>query len=156
MNCQINKEALTVCEVTIGYTPKVKPSQRPVLSTPAAVYKFLLENAVFDPRTVEYKEFFKVLLFNSAGKLLGVSHLSEGGINHATVDIRQLMQTALLANASGMIICHNHPSGNLQPSESDDKITMQIREACTLFNIKLQDHLIISCENYYSYADKGR
>jgi DNA repair protein RadC len=156
MNYKINTEALAVCEVTISYSPKVKPSERPELSCSTAIYKLLMENGVFTPGTIGHREFFKVLLLNHANKLLGITHLSEGGINHAPVDVRHLMQAAILANACKLIVCHNHPSGNTAPSPADDKTTLQIKNACSLMDIKMIDHLIITSESYYSYADEGR
>jgi DNA repair protein RadC len=156
MNCKMNDETLRVSEVKITYSPKVKPSERPLLNSSSGIYKLLVENEVFDPLTIEYREFFKVLLLNSANRLLGITHLSEGCIDQTIVDIRHIMQAAILANATGIVLCHNHPSGNLQPSLSDDRMTEKVREACNIFSIRLTDHLIISSENYYSYADEGR
>ncbi|MDR1865547.1 MAG: JAB domain-containing protein [Bacteroidales bacterium] len=156
MNDKTSSEALTVCEVKISYRPAVKPSERPLLNNSSGIYKLLVENEVFDPSTIEYREFFKVLLLNSANRLLGITHLSEGCIDQTIVDIRHIMQAAILANATGIVLCHNHPSGNLQPSPPDDSMTENVRKACNIFSIRLTDHLIISSENYYSYADEGR
>ena len=156
MNCTINDKVLTVCEVEINYRPKVKPCERPFLNSARHIYELLMERQVFDPLTIEYKEFFKVMLLNHAHKLLGISHLSEGTINQTAVDVRHIMQTAILSNATGIVLCHNHVSGNLQPSTNDDLTTIKIKAACEIFDIRLHDHLIISSENYYSYADEGR
>jgi DNA repair protein RadC len=156
MNYKTNNEIPTVCEVKINYSPKVKLSQRPDISCSKDIYRLLTENSVFDPATIEHREFFKVLLLNSANKLLGVTHLSEGSTSEVVVDVRHIMQAAILANATGIALCHNHPSGNLQPSAADDRITLKIKKACELMDISLTDHLVISSEKYYSYADEGR
>jgi len=156
MSYKTSNEVLTVCEVKISYQPTVKLCERPSVKSSYHTYKLLMENEVFDPLTIEYKEFFKVMLLNNANKLLGISHLSEGGIEQTAVDIRHIMQTAILSNATGIVLAHNHPSGNLQPSKSDDCITERIKSACKVFHINLQDHLIISSESYYSYADDER
>ena len=156
MNYKIESEALTVCEVKISYQPKVKSSKRPFLNSSVNIYRFLMENEVFPPETIEYKEYFKVMLLNNARKLLGVIHLSEGSIDGTMVDVRHIMQAAILANASGLIICHNHPSGSCRPSLQDDIITTKVQTACNLFGIKLMDHLVITAESYYSYADEGK
>jgi len=156
MNYNANNEVLTVCEVEISYRPKVKACDRPSLISSADIYKFLMGSGVFDPSTIEYKEFFKIILLNNANRVLGVSHLFEGGINQTAVDIRHIMQPAILSNAVAMVICHNHPSGHLRPSIDDDRSTRQIIAACKIFNIALIDHLIVTSENYYSYADEGR
>jgi DNA repair protein RadC len=150
------KAALTVCDVKISYQPKVKAGERPVLRKSADIYKMLVDNRVFSPETIEYKEYFKVILFNSACGVLGISHISEGGTGHVPVDIKHVMQAAILSNATGMALCHNHPSGNCNPSYQDDSVTKKIREACRIMDITVLDHLIISPENYYSYADEGR
>jgi DNA repair protein RadC len=156
MNYKMKNEALTVCEVKINYLPKVKPSERPKISGPASIYSLLMGNGIFDLSSIEHREFFKILLLNNANKLLGITHLSEGSINGVVVDIRYIIQVAILSNATGIILCHNHPSGNLQPSSQDDTVTGKVQAACKLFDIKLLDHLVISSESYYSYANEGR
>ena len=95
------------------------------------------------------------LLLNRANKALGFSKISVGGTTGTIVDIKVIFQTALKSNASSIILCHNHPSGNLKPSEADIKITRSIKEAGKLMDIPLADHLIITDESYYSFADEG-
>jgi DNA repair protein RadC len=80
---------------------------------------------------------------------------SKGGISGKVTDVRITLQYAIKSNASGIIVCHNHPSGNLNPSESDTKITQKIKEAGNIMDIQLLDHLIINDEDYYSFADNG-
>jgi DNA repair protein RadC len=156
MNYKVKNEVLTVCEVKINYYPKVKPAERPVLKSSADIYKMLIDSRVFPPETIEYKEYFKVILFNQACKVLGISHISEGRTNQVAVDVKHIMQAAIRSNATGMTLCHNHPSGNCNPSRQDDLITKRIKDACTVMGISVLDHIIISPENYYSYADEGR
>ncbi|MDL2223632.1 JAB domain-containing protein, partial [Bacteroidales bacterium OttesenSCG-928-M11] len=110
----------------------------------------------FDADTIEFRESFKVLLLNRSNQVLGVFNVSEGGISQTVVDIRLILQSAILSNASGVILAHNHPSGNLSPSREDDMITNRIKSACELMNISVLDHVIITSERYYSYADEGR
>ena len=117
-------------------------------------YKILL--SVFDSETIQYKEFFKVILMNRANKVLGVCHISEGGLNETSADIRIIMQAAILGNASAIILAHNHPSGNIQPSMQDDQVTKRVKEIAKLIGINLLDHLIITDETYYSYSENGR
>ena len=81
--------------------------------------------------------------------------LSQGGISGTVTDVRIVMKKAIETLASGIIVSHNHPSGNLNPSESDTKITQKIKEAGGLLDIQLLDHLIISDKDYYSFADNG-
>jgi DNA repair protein RadC len=82
--------------------------------------------------------------------------VSKGGISGTVTDVRVILQAAIKANASGIIACHNHPSGNIQPSESDSRLTQKIKEAGQVMDIQLLDHLIITTEGkYYSFADNG-
>jgi DNA repair protein RadC len=81
--------------------------------------------------------------------------VSKGGISGTVTDVRIILKNAVLMTASGVIVAHNHPSGNLNPSESDIKITSNIKEAGNLLDIQLLDHLIIYDSDYYSFADNG-
>jgi DNA repair protein RadC len=155
-NGKAGSTVLTVSEVKICYRPEVKPSERLKVTCSNDIYKLLTEYGTFAPEAIEHREFFKLLLLNNGNKLLGITHLSEGGTCEVAVDIRHIMQAAILANATGIILCHNHPSGNLKPSAADDKMTEKVKVACGIFGIILTDHLVISGEGYYSYADEAR
>ena len=111
------------------------------------------------------KEFFKsfmshheevwMILLNSCMQIIGSSQVSKGGLEHAFVDVRIIYQTALMAHATGFILVHNHPSGNLKPSPEDIRLTKQVREASNFMRIKILDHIILSDTEYYSFADEG-
>jgi DNA repair protein RadC len=100
-------------------------------------------------------EEFWILFLNRSNKVINRMKLSQGGISGTVTDVRIIMKQAVECLASGIIVCHNHPSGNLNPSESDSKITQKIKEAGNLMDIQLLDHLIISDKDYYSFADNG-
>ncbi len=100
-------------------------------------------------------EEFWILFLNRSNKVINRMKLSQGGISGTVTDVRMVMKKAIEYLASGIIVCHNHPSGNLNPSESDSKITQKIKEAGNLMDIPLLDHLIISDKDYYSFADNG-
>ncbi len=100
-------------------------------------------------------EEFWILFLNRSNKVISRMKLSQGGISGTVTDVRVVMKKAIENLASGIIVCHNHPSGNLNPSESDTKITQKIKEAGNLMDIQLLDHLIISEKDYYSFADNG-
>ena len=100
-------------------------------------------------------EEFWILFLNRSNKVINKMKLSQGGISGTVTDVRIVMKTAIEYLASGIIVCHNHPSGNLNPSESDTKITQKIKEAGNLMDIQLLDHIIISDKDYYSFADNG-
>lgn len=97
-----------------------------------------------------------MIFLNQSNRVLKKTQISKGGLNSSIVDIRMVMKDAIDSLASAMILCHNHPSGNLEPSNDDDLITRKLSAAGSLLNIPLLDHVIVCDEGYYSYADKGR
>jgi DNA repair protein RadC len=103
---------------------------------------------------LQYEEFW-ILFLNRSNKVINRMKLSQGGVSGTVTDVRMVMKKAIEYLASGIIVCHNHPSGNLNPSESDSKITQKIKDAGNLMDIQLLDHLIISEKDYYSFADNG-
>jgi DNA repair protein RadC len=105
---------------------------------------------------LDVKEYFYVFYLTSSTRVLGLVQLSIGSIMGTVVNVREIFQTALLLNAVSLILVHNHPSGNLTPSEADKKITKKVQEICSLFNLILIDHLIITSESYYSFSDDER
>ena len=147
------EEKLKVCEVKLTYKSKIKASEREQVQTSKKAYKLLL--SVFDTETIQYRESLKMLLLNRAKKVLGICSISEGGINETSADLHLIMQAAILGNAFGIILAHNHPSGHLKPSLADDQLTQRVKEVTKLLDIHLHDHLIITDESYYSYADEG-
>lgn len=144
-----------VSELTISYKPKVKPKDRYCIRFSKDAYD-LLKREGFNDDTLEYKEYFKLVLLNHSNKVLGITTVSEGGMDSTVVDVRLVLQSALLAHSSSIILAHNHPAGVLYPSTLDNMITQKIKEAAKLMDIKLYDHLIVTSEGYYSYADEGR
>lgn len=110
----------------------------------------------WDQDSIEHIEEFKLWLMNRSNSVLGILAVSKGGLSGTVTDVRLIYQGAIKANASGIIVCHKHPSGNLNPSESDTKITRKIKDAGTLLDILLLDHLILTIDDsYYSFADNG-
>ena len=103
---------------------------------------------------IEIEEFWAVYL-NQANRVIRKERLSSGGLTGTLVDVRLIMKGALLSNATGMIIAHNHPSGNENPSGEDNRITEQIKKAADTLNIRLLDHVIITSNTYYSYVENG-
>lgn len=100
-------------------------------------------------------EEFWILFLNRSNKVISRMKLSQGGVSGTVTDVRMVMKRAIECLASGIIVCHNHPSGNLNPSDADTKITQKIKDAGTLMDIQLLDHLIITDREYYSFADNG-
>lgn len=140
-------------EVELIYKTRVKPSDRPKVSTSHDAYAMLLNS--WNSETLELHEEFKVLFLNRANKVLGLFILSKGGVSGTVADPKLIFSAALKANASGIILAHNHPSGNLQPSQSDIDLTRKCKEAGRVLEIQVLDHIILTTEKYYSMADEG-
>ncbi len=153
MKTEENKSWKTVSEIDLVYRTKVKNSERPHITSSRCAYNLIKD--CWDPGKIKFLEQFKVLLLNQSNKVLGIYEASSGGITGTVVDIRLLFAAALKAGAVGLIITHNHPSGSLLPSNPDRYITAKIAQAGELLDIKLLDHLIITEESYYSFADEG-
>lgn len=106
-------------------------------------------------RDITHEEFWALLL-NQNSRLLKKVKLSSGGMTDTAVDIRMLMKEALIVGATQMIVCHNHPSGSMRPSNEDISLTEKIKEASQLLKIRLVDHVIVTDGAYYSFAEKGK
>lgn len=104
----------------------------------------------------EFQEHFTIVALDRANKTIGHKIISTGGMHGTVVDKVILAKYLVGMMASGFILCHNHPSGNVKPSLSDNKITLEVRDALKLFDIMLLDHIILGGNNYYSYADEGK
>lgn len=100
-------------------------------------------------------EEFWVLFLNNSNKVISKSQLSKGGITGTIVDVRLVFKLALESGATSLILCHNHPSGNLQPSDADKQITNKLKVAGDSLDVKILDHLIITETKYYSFVDEG-
>src|SRR5450759_2730574 len=143
-----------VSEVQLSYKSRVPASLRKKISCSRDAYN--LFSVGWNSSTLEFVEEFKILLMNRSNSVLGILEVSKGGLSGTVTDVRLIFQAAIKTCASGIIVAHNHPSGNLNPSESDTKITHKIKEAGNLLDIQLLDHLILTTEgNYFSYADSG-
>lgn len=97
-----------------------------------------------------------VMMLNAASKLIDCQHITTGGISETVVDIRLILREAIMKHATSIVLCHNHPSGNIRPSRQDDRLTEQLAKAGELMNIPLTDHVIVTDGLYYSYRDEGR
>lgn len=97
-----------------------------------------------------------IALTNQAARIVDKIKISQGGTSETAADIRLILKAAIQSLASGLFLCHNHPSGNILPGRQDDLFTQRLQSAASLIGIKLLDHLIISDNKYYSYADEGK
>mgnify|MGYP001636543646 CR=1 FL=1 len=145
---------ITISEVKLVYRTKIKASERFQVKTSKDAFEIFWETR--DQDSVEHVEEIKLMLLTRSNKVLGIASLSKGGLSGTVTDGRIILQYAIKANVSGSIICHNHPSGNLNPSESDLSITRKVKDSAILMDIQLLDHLLIIPEGrYYSLTDEG-
>ncbi|MDH7464134.1 JAB domain-containing protein [Chitinophagaceae bacterium 26-R-25] len=144
---------MKVSELEIIYKSKMRPSERPQIKVSQDAYQLFL--ASWDMGKIELLEQFKVMALNHANRVLGICEISSGAISATLVDPKLVFGMLLKAGASSAIICHAHPSGNVKPSNSDVEMTRKICEGGKLLDIKILDHLIITMDNYYSFADSG-
>jgi DNA repair protein RadC len=142
----------TVPEISVSYKDTVKASERAVVRCSADAAKIL---AVAFDGCMEHHEEVYVLFLNRAGRVLGISCVAKGGIDGAVVDVRIVLQTALKASASAVMLSHNHPSGSTVASSQDITLTQRIKDGCKAIGIQLLDHLIMTDETYMSFADEG-
>jgi DNA repair protein RadC len=142
-----------VAEVELVYRSKVKPSERPQISSSLDAYNII--KILWEEEKMDMVEQFKVLFLNRANKVLCLYNLSSGGITGTVADPRLIYSAALKVNAVSLILCHNHPSGSLKPSDADKQLTQKIKNAGSYFDMKVFDHLIITSEAYFSFNDEG-
>lgn len=141
-----------VTEIKVSYTTNIKPSERYQVKSSQDIYQLLLSR--YENFMEHHEEIWAVYL-NRSNKVLGVSKISQGGVSETTCDPKLVIQIALKANASSIIVTHNHPAGSVEPSEADKRVTRKIKSACEFLDMQLLDHVIISHSNYYSFADSG-
>src|SRR3954467_13674243 len=142
-----------VSEIELVYKTKVKASERPQILSSKDAYNILIQS--WDENKIEFVEQFKILFLNKANKVLGIYEVSTGGISGTVADPRVIFVAALKSNSCSLIASHNHPSGNLRPSKQDEELTQKIKQAGQFLDIKLLDHVIVTNETYFSFADEG-
>ncbi len=140
-----------IAEIRISYSHTVKPSNQVRVTGSKCVYEYVYPLW----QDLEYRESFGILLLSRGMRILGLSWVSLGGVTGTVVDAKVIFQTALKANACSIILLHNHPSGQLQASDADLRITRKIKDGAKLLDIDVPDHIILTSEAYYSMADEG-
>jgi DNA repair protein RadC len=140
----------TLSEIHVSYKPGLISSK--IINDSNAAFDILA--TLFPQETICLQEQFVVLYLNRANRVIGSYQLSKGGITGTIADVRLILSVALKTLASGLILAHNHPSGNLKPSEADVSLTNKIKEAAKLMDIQVLDHIILSDCGYFSFADE--
>lgn len=148
------EELLKVAEVSLVYKTRVKATDRPHISCSRDVYKIMKQ--VIGEDIINHHEEMWVMVLNTANRVVGVSRISSGGITSTVVDVMLIFQVCIKANATNLILVHNHPGGSLKPSPQDDAITEKVFVAAKYLDVKIHDHVIVADEGYYSYTDEGR
>lgn len=140
---------LAACE--LGRRRAEEPAEdRPQMTSSRQIYdvfKRLEDNSV---------EEFHVMLLGQSLRMIGTTCVGRGGLTATTTDLRLILREAILAKATAIAVCHNHPSGNPRPSMADDRLTARIRKACEIMDLRFIDHIVIGDGTYYSYNDEGK
>ncbi|MCE7056880.1 JAB domain-containing protein [Algoriphagus sp. AGSA1] len=140
-------------QIQISYRNRQSLEQMPVITKSSDAYNIL--KASWDENKLELVEQFKIILMDNGNRCLGVSEISSGGISSCIVDQRIVFATALKGRAVSLILGHNHPSGRLSPSQPDIRLTTRLCRAGEILDIKILDHIIVTRDGHYSFADEG-
>jgi DNA repair protein RadC len=139
-------------EVKLSYSTKVQMTERPQIRSSRDAADLFYGHW---PEDLELRESFYVLLLNRANRVNGIYQVSTGGIAGTVVDAKLVFAAALKSLSCAVILAHNHPSGNLQPSQADLELTRKLKDAGQTLDILVLDHLILTRHGYYSFADEG-
>jgi len=142
-----------VAEISVSYSANIPVANRLTISSPRIAAEIL--RLTWNPNIIEFHEAFKIMLLNRRMHLLGIVTLAEGSGHQTPVDLRHLMAIVLKTNASAIILAHNHPSGDSEPSVADKQMTELVVLASELFSIKVCDHIILTAESYFSFSDNN-
>lgn len=143
---------LKVSEIGISYNPAVKSADRLTVTSSTDAERILRKIWC---KPLELRECFYALFLNRSNKVLGFFLVSIGGLTGTVADVRTIFQAALKANACSVIFAHNHPSGNLQPSDADIQLTRKLNEAGRIMEVTVLDHIILVPDSYFSMTDNG-
>src|ERR1035438_7448042 len=138
---------MKISEIEINYKPLQKVSELTKVTNSKDSVDFFRQ--IWSER-MQYIEEFYVLLLNRASKIIGYSKISEGGTSGTVADPKMIFQAALKTNAHAIILCHNHPSGNTKPSDTDIALTKRVKQAGAVMEISVLDHVILTYESYFS------
>lgn len=146
------REGSKIQEVCIYY---VRPTPKEVHFVKNPQTAVVLFREFINPQIMDYKEFCWVMLLSKSRQVLGISQIAAGSTSAALINKKEIFQLALKTNASYILICHNHPSGSLKPSKGDFELTQEIFSFGSMIDIEVLDHIIITSESYYSFAEDG-
>lgn len=142
-----------ISEISVSYNPKIK--DQPIITHSEDAYRIFY--SCFPEETIQLQERFFVMYLNRSNTVLGIYPVSTGGITGTVADPRLILAVALKGAATAIMLCHNHPSGSLKPSNADIDLTFKIKEAARYLDITILDHIIVSPirGEYLSFVDEG-
>ena len=147
------QKTFKVAEIELTYSPEFKFADKPKINSSKDAFNVLMGQWSFN--RIELLEEFKIILLNRRNRVIGVVPISRGGLAGTVADPKLIFAAALKSCASAIILAHNHPSGELDPSIEDSKLTQKIKDGGKLLDIQILDHLIITSDRFYSFADEG-
>jgi len=142
-----------VAEIQVTYSAKIKKEERHQVKCSLDIYQIVMSEIYGDD--IEYVETFYVIMLNRSSEILGYKQVSKGGSSGTVVDAKVVFAPALKCHASSILLVHNHPSSSLYPSQPDKNLTKKLVDAGKLLDVLVLDHLIVTMEGYYSFADEG-
>lgn len=149
----MNQALYKISEIELVYKPKYKAIHRPKLSYAHEVHRLLIQ--YWCPDRIELIEEFKIILLNSRNSVLGIVNVAMGGLSNVMADPKIIFASALKSGASKIILAHNHPSMDLNPSKEDIALTEQLKRGAFLLGLEIVDHLIVNSEGFYSFKNNG-
>ena len=141
----------SIAELEVKYTPNKYDGEIKKITNSNEAYQLVLES--WNKETLQLFEEFKVIMLNNSNEVLGIWVMSKGGMTGTAVDVKLLFSVVLKSCAAAIITVHNHPSGNLQPSESDSNIYEKMKSVASFLDVRYLDNLIITKDGYYSFMD---
>ncbi len=147
-------DPMAIAEIKLSYGSKVKAADRPQITCSFDAARILREH--WDADKIEFIEEFKILLLNRSNRVLGICAISSGGVSGTVADPKLIFAAALKSSSSALVLAHNHPSGNLKCSHADVRLTQKIIAGGKFLVIAVLDHIILTRDHYYSFADEGK
>lgn len=142
-----------ITEIEVVYKSLIPKANRKKITSSKDAYDLLL--SIWDNNQIEYQEHFWVLLLNRANEVIGTKCMFKGGVSSTIVDIKLVLGLTLKCNANSIIVAHNHPSGNKNPSNEDLRLNVRLKNATKQVDVQFLDNLIVTLNGYTSFADEG-
>ena len=146
-----NEDYYNIAEIKLTYIANLNPQERPQITCANQAYDVF--RSVWDESKMDLLEEAKLMLLNRNNRVLGICNLSSGGVAATVIDNKLAFAAALKANASSILLAHNHPSGNLTPSSHDKRVTKELQEGAKVLGLEFHDHLIITRGGFYSFSN---